>query len=73
MQEMLLKFLNMCFKNRPEVGVRIFNANMKLQFERNAFKRTFLMLLSVPTAIFQSRRKRPAKASSPKQNDMDVS
>ena len=61
MQKLLLKFLNMCFKNRPEVGVRIYNANMKLLLEKNAFKRTCLMIASVPAAIFQSRRKRPAK------------
>ena len=73
MQKLLLKFLNRCFKNRPEVGIRIYNANMKLVLEKNPFKRTFLMLLSVPTAIFQSRRKRPAKASAPSQNDTGVS
>jgi len=73
MQKLLLKFLNMCFKNRPEIGIRIYNANMKLLFERNAFKRTFLMLLSIPTAVYQSRRKRPDKANSPGKNDTGVS
>lgn len=73
MQKLLLKFLNKCFKNRPEVGIRIYNENMKLMFERNPIKRTFLMLLSVPKAIFQSKRKRPAKASMSIENDTGVS
>ena len=69
MEKMFRKFLQRCFKNRPEVGIRIYHANMKLRYERNAFKRGLLTLWSIPQAIFQSRRKRPAQASVPEKKD----
>jgi len=62
----------MCFKNRPDIGIRIYNANMKIMFERNPVKRAFLMFMSVPKAIFQSRRKRPAKAGTPADSEAGV-